>query len=575
MQEHHAEKGDFTHKLENAIPGYGMERNSDVAKEIIADHAGDDAPWVHHTMSWKLFASLTAMSFLWVGSQIPLYLLGGVFPLMYNDIGGYDRYIWLIVGYLIPNAALCPFVGALSDLIGRKVVAAIGQVLLVIGPLVTVTANNMNVAIGGMVIAGLGAGLNELIALAGTAELVPVKKRGLYVGMVVFTILPFCPSVLWAQLIAHASNWRYVGIPICVWNFIGLVMVIVFYDDPAKHKQIDKKQVLKEVDYIGGALSIAGCTLFMMGLQWGAVQYEWAGSAHVLVPFVLGFALIIAFFVYEAKFAKYPMVPPKMFSVDKRSMICLLLVTFFSGGNFFVLLLFWPTEIYNVYGDDYLQVGIRSLPIGFGIIGGAVLALVSIPIIKGRTKLLMIFATGLMTAATGLLSLARKDNLNAVYAIVTLASIGVGMVIVPASIIAQVICPPELIGTITAITLAIRYLGGAIGFSAYYNIFFPKLSDYLREESAINLVVQGVSLDPNALTTLLTLGAQAKYPALREFIKTGYGVIDRSDECFDKVISAVQDGMVEAYKWPYWMSIAFGGICFIASFGIKDIRHYL
>jgi len=569
-----SEKGDFSHKLENATPGYGMERNSKVANEIIADHDPDTNPWVHHKMSWKLFASLTAMSFLWVGSQIPLYLLGGVFPLIYNDIGGYDKYIWLIVGYLIPNAALCPFVGALSDLIGRKVVAAIGQVLLVIGPLVTVTAHDMNVAIGGMVIAGLGAGLNELIALAGTAELVPVKKRGTYVGLVVFTILPFCPSVLWAQLIAHASDWRYVGIPICVWNFIGLVMVLVFYDDPAKHKQINKKQVLREVDYIGGALSITGVTLFMMGLQWGAVQYEWS-SAHVLVPFLIGFVLIMVFFFYEVKFAKYPMVPKALFSKEKRTMICLLLITFFSGGNFFVLLLFWPTEVYNVYGDDYLGVGIRSLPIGFGIIGGAVLALVSIPIIKGRTRLLMIFATGLMTAATGCLSLARKDNLNAVYAIVTLASIGVGMVIVPASIIAQVVCPPQLIGTITAITLAIRYLGGAIGFSAYYNIFFPKLADYLTEKSAINLVIQGVSLDPNALKTLLTLGAQAQYPALREFIKTGYGVIDRSDDCFAKVISAVQDGMVEAYKWPYWMSIAFGSICFIASFGLKDIKHYL
>ena len=123
-----------------------------------------------------------------------------------------------------------------------------------------------------MVLAGLGAGLNELIALAGTAELVPVKKRGTYVGLVVFTILPFCPSVLWAQLIAEASNWRYVGIPICVWNFLGLLFVVFLYDDPAKHRKIDKKKVLREVDYVGGILSTFGVTLFMMGLQWGAVQ---------------------------------------------------------------------------------------------------------------------------------------------------------------------------------------------------------------------------------------------------------------------------------------------------------------
>ncbi len=118
---------------------------------------------------------------------------------------------------------------------------------------------------GGMVLSGLGAGLNELIALAGTAELVPVRKRGTYVGLVVFTILPFCPSVLWAQLIAEASNWRYVGIPVGLWNFIGLVLVLFVYDDPAKNRKIDKKKVLREVDYIGGFLSTAG-------MQWGTHQ---------------------------------------------------------------------------------------------------------------------------------------------------------------------------------------------------------------------------------------------------------------------------------------------------------------
>ena len=92
--------------------------------------------------------SLTAMSFLWIGSQIPLFLLGGVIPLIYNDVGDYDIWLWLVLGYLIPNSALCPFVGALSDLIGRKLVAAIGQILLIIGPIITVTAHGMHQAIG-------------------------------------------------------------------------------------------------------------------------------------------------------------------------------------------------------------------------------------------------------------------------------------------------------------------------------------------------------------------------------------------------------------------------------------------
>jgi hypothetical protein len=79
------------------------------------------------------------------------------------------------------------------------------------------------------------------------------------------------------------------------------------------------------------------------------VQYEW-GSPHNIAPLIIGLVFIIAFFVWEVKGAPYPMVPRALFSKAKKTMIVILLITFLSGGNFFVLLLLWPTEIYNVYG---------------------------------------------------------------------------------------------------------------------------------------------------------------------------------------------------------------------------------
>jgi hypothetical protein len=120
-----------------------------------------------------------------------------------------------------------------------------------------------------MVIAGLGAGLNELIALAGTSELVPVRKRAVYVGGIVFTILPFCPSPLWAQLITKASNWRYNGYLIGGWNLVGLILVMFCYKEPPKPSR-PAREILAEVDYVGGLLSTAGVVLLMMGLQWGS-----------------------------------------------------------------------------------------------------------------------------------------------------------------------------------------------------------------------------------------------------------------------------------------------------------------
>ena len=59
--------------------------------------------------------------------------------------------------------------------------------------------------------------------------------------------------------------------------------------------------------------------------------------------------LIIVFFVWEF-YAPYPMVPRALFRKAKRTMIIVLFITWLSGGSYFVLLLFWPTEVYNVYG---------------------------------------------------------------------------------------------------------------------------------------------------------------------------------------------------------------------------------
>jgi MFS family permease len=125
-----------------------------------------------------------------------------------------------------------------------------------------------------MALAGIGAGINELTALAATSELAPTAKRGKYVAVLIFTILPFCPSVLWAQLIAYHSNWRYVGLLCGVWAFIGLVMTAIFYHPPPRVNStgLTNKEIIGRIDFVGGLLSISGMILFMAGLLWGGYQ---------------------------------------------------------------------------------------------------------------------------------------------------------------------------------------------------------------------------------------------------------------------------------------------------------------
>lgn len=128
-----------------------------------------------------------------------------------------------------------------------------------------------------MAIAGAGAGINELTALAATSEMAPTRKRGVYVSALILTILPFCPSVLWAQLIAYYSHWRYVGAFCGAWSAFGLLITILFYHPPPRvnSEGLSKKEIIGRIDFVGGFLSITGLIVFLAGLQWGGYMVRW------------------------------------------------------------------------------------------------------------------------------------------------------------------------------------------------------------------------------------------------------------------------------------------------------------
>jgi MFS family permease len=502
---------------------------------------------------------------------------------VYEDIGGADRWTWFILGYLFALGAVCPFVGSLSDLFGRRYVALLGASLLVIGNIVTSTAHTMNVFIAGMAILGAGAGLEELTALAVTSELAPTRKRGIYVSALIFTILPFCPSVLWGQLIASHSTWRYVGLFCGLWAFIGLVMTAIFYFPPPRTASVglSRKEVIKRIDFVGGFLSISGLLLFMMGIQWGGYQYPWK-STHALVPLFIGVLLFVAFIVYEKKWARYPMFPSEI-GREPRLLVLTLIITFISGANFFSVILFWPTQSYNVYGHDALQVGIRNLALGFPILAGACIVLVLLSWTRGHIRALMFVSCCFMTAGeypellislfgltlsgSGGLAALRLNNIWASYLLLVISGLGIGGIVVPASIITQIICPEELIATVTALTLAIRVLGGAIGYAIYYNVFSQHFKTnavaYIGKAAFIN----GINSTAE-ITEIVTLTSAGLLPAIRQLP----GVTDKA---YNDLVLAGQQAYAESYPWVYYVSIAFGGVAIICSLFLGDIRKYM
>jgi len=458
----------------------------------------------------------------------------------------------------------------MSDLMGRRYVALLGSGLLVISTVIAATAKSMNMFIAGMTICGAGAGIAELTALAVTSELAPTAKRGKYVAILIFTIIPFVPSGIYAQLIAFHSSWRYCGAIVCTWNGIGFLMTLFFYFPPPRVNTLGKSkmQVLKEIDYLGGLLSISGMILFLAGLQWGGYQYPWT-SAHVIAPIILGAALLVAFCLWEMYGAPHPMFPGRI-KQDPRVLLLTLLITFISGMNFFAYLMFWPTQSFNVYGHDPIAVGIKLLPGGMAILVGACVTLWLLSVFRGRNKELMIMSSVLMTAGTAALASLTRENLHVAWGLLVLGGFGIGGIVVPASIITTIICPDDLIATVSALTLSIRVIGGAIGYCAYFNVFVSKFT-----ENAIKYIGGTMALELGITnTTYITEAITITSVSLIEELKQIPGIAG-NDTAYQMVVYAGQVAYAESYKYVYLASIAAGVVSIIAACFLGDINKYM
>ena len=67
---------------------------------------------------------------------------------IYRDLGGLSHWVWFITANLLATAAIAPFVGALSDLVGRRYVAIIGSAIIIFGQIICGTSINMEMFIG-------------------------------------------------------------------------------------------------------------------------------------------------------------------------------------------------------------------------------------------------------------------------------------------------------------------------------------------------------------------------------------------------------------------------------------------
>ena len=314
----------------------------------------------------------------------------------------------------------------MQDLFGRRNETLFGGLLLIVGCIVLATAKTFGAGIVAMCLAGGGAAICELTALAGMSELVPVKQRGFYLALVTFSIIPFCPYLMYSELLGTYHTWR-VSIWICMgWNAVSWIGILVLYFPTSQTRSHGKPvmQILKKIDFVGAFLSIVGLVLFLVAMQAGGYSHSWT-SAYVLVQLLIGIALIFGFIIWEWKFAPYPMVPHEMFA-GQTIVGTAYGIAFVAGMNFFALLNFFPILFKDVFERDPVQIGLKGIPPALTTTFGAVFTNAALSWFKGWNRELLLMATVLMTAFTGALACVTPDIPKTAVALGSVAGFGVG-----------------------------------------------------------------------------------------------------------------------------------------------------
>lgn len=175
-----------------------------------------------------------------------------------------------------------------------------------------------------------------------------------------------------------------------------------------------------------------------------------------------------------------------------------------------------------------------------------------------------------MPSGCGSLAIGRVDNLYRLWGLLVLAGLGVGGIVVPASIITTIICPDDLIATITALTLAIRVVGGSIGYCIYYNVFvarfIPNAIYYIGGTMTRQLGIKNATLIQEAIE----ITGRSLVEELR-----GIPGIAGNETAWRLVVGAGQVAYAESYRYVYLVSLAFGGVSVLAACGLGDIAAFM
>ncbi|GLA93265.1 hypothetical protein AtubIFM61612_010459 [Aspergillus tubingensis] len=348
------------------------------SKEIIAEKQNhrehDEAPQLAtEKKSFRFFAIIAALALSGLLTSLEATITSTALPTITADLGGANLYVWVVNGFYLTQTAFQPLFGQIADIYGRRWPMIISTATFTLGSGISGGASNIDMLIAGRLIQGIGAGgINVLIEII-VCDLLPLRERGRYLGLM-FGLIAIGTTLgpLFGGLIVQYTTWRwvfYLNVPIGAAAMVTLFLFLRVKFDSTP----DYLQRLKRIDWLGNTLFVLAMISVLIALSWGGSQYPWS-SFRVIVPLVLGFVGFAVFFLYEAspRYCPNPTMPLHLFA--NRTSATAFGLTFLHSLSAIAVMYFLPVYFQAVLAASPSRSGVQLLPTILFMIPAAITA---------------------------------------------------------------------------------------------------------------------------------------------------------------------------------------------------------